>query len=139
MGGCRKPTRKAFGHISRVGEEFVLKAIRDAGSEPEPLMSETYRLIPWGEHLYFCSTAQDKIFFVCLAGVRRMDQQHLRYWANQRSTDDEKLQPGFPRVPLKFWLRFAIDEVNPWTEGGALNKAIRSLIARISPNEPPLP
>jgi hypothetical protein len=120
-------SREEFGYVSRMGDEFVLHPIPEPGREADSSMRKTYRLIQWSEHLYFCSTDDLTLQRVCRAGL-----------PNLRDSDREKPLTGWPRLPLKVWVKFAIDELTLRSEENSLKMALQSLFERRYPG-PELP
>ncbi len=126
--GCTYRAQE-YGYVKWDGEEITLISIADPGREAHFAMTFKYRTITWGDSLYFSSTQAHELQSFCRAALAPRRHKFLRKpLVMMREESPERPQVGLPRLPAKVWVGFALGEINPWNEDGALRLALQSII-----------
>ena len=105
VGGCTSDYQE-YGFLKRTGETIEFVTIPSPGNETHPLMTCKFRVVEWGQRLYFSADDARDLEGFCRASLtpnRRGNYSRPRY---ARDCDAGKPKTGLPRLPWKVWVKF---------------------------------
>jgi hypothetical protein len=119
-----------YGHVKLDGGDIELVSVAHPGREIHPSMNVKYRVVEWGKCRYFCEADEPVLRDFCRQALtpNRPPSSDTAYRILSRVSDRAKPQAGLPRLPLKVWARFLIDEMSLNNEKGNLRLSLDSLI-----------
>jgi hypothetical protein len=116
-----------FEQAGRRGVWFVMS--RNAALHTMPSVK---CLEPWGKRLYFCEASDHVLADLCRQALL---PNHERDYAVSlrilpREADAEEPRTGLPRLPLRVWAHFVLDELNPLCEVGSVRLGLERVVPR---------
>ena len=115
--GCMPPDTQECGHLRRQGDRIELVPLPHFGMEADPRGTARYLAIGWGSRLYLSDTAPEALREFCRAALTPADPSRPADIAGsyRRESDHDARRTGFPRLPLKVWLGFMVEQINSMT------------------------
>jgi hypothetical protein len=131
VSGCMPPADREFGYLKRNNREIELVPALRAGQALHPLLPSRLQAIPWGDRLFLSTTDDQTLESFCTAGLSLKPTMNTDYTGvYRRDSDLGKPLTGLPKLPLKVWLKFLLDEMGLRTEDGGALPAIAALFKR---------
>ena len=131
IASCVPPDFEQYGYLKRNKREIELARIRHRGAESDGTLSSTIRVLGWDGELYLTSKEDRGLGEFCRAALDlrlRSDREetHGGYKCVAGLSSVAKPTESLPRIPVKVWVKFLVDELSLQNEDGLLKLALKA-------------